>query len=514
MQGEATASRYRQGSGPSLDPGKTAILSIILAVIGRGLGYIRTLIVAYFFGVTPIMDAFAAAMGIVELFTATTRSSLQMALLPQLAAAQQKGGQGEARLLMGFVTRVVLVLTGTIAIFIIFSPRSIVKAFAYGFTGPVVDISALTLQLLSIYLVGYTGYYLYSIWAYNKRRYLLPSLLEAILNVLTVFSFLLIISLSEEMALPLSIGLAWVTLLIAMMFLQRDFPWKESKYMAYHVKPLSKSLVFCLGLVGSGALYQATDRFFASLLPSGSVAVINYAIFLLWVPVALLEPAFQIFYADIVYLHLADPGKARERMVDALSLALYYGIPISAFFLIFSPSTVKILFGYGAFDSRAVGMTAACLAAYGFGFAFTAMNHLLWRYAQASGRIGSLVQIAYLSVFINVILDWGLSRVLGVVGIAVATTIVTTISLCLFIWKFLGKEFFVRIFKRGTFFIIPIAPLFIFVGLIPISSSALKFFLGILIFIVALLTNEYLLRKSGINLDGTPIELLKKLKRR
>lgn len=513
MGGESIESRNGQENKPVGDPGRIAIFSVVLAIIGRGLGYVRTLIVAYFFGVTPIMDAFAAAMGIMELFTATMRSSLQMALLPQLATAEHNGGAGESRSLMGFASRLIAALSGIFLLSTVFFPMQIVKVFAYGFTGQVLVMSAVTLRLLSVYLFGYTGYSLYSIWAFNRKRYLLPSVLETMLNILTICSFLLILPLSRGTALPLSIGLAWCMLFLAMILLQRDFPLGENRYMPHHVKPLTRNFVFCLGLVGSGALYQATDRFFASLLTSGSVAVINYSIFLLWVPVALLEPAFQIFYADLVHLYHEEPKRACERMLDALSLALFYGIPMSLFFLIFAPSAVQVLFGYGAFDNRAVGLTAACLAAYGAGFAFTAMNHLLWRYGQASGRSGELVLIAYLSVFINAVLDWVLSRSFGVVGIAMATTIVTSILLLLFIWRFLGKVYFSLVFKRGALFLVLVAPWYFLVGLIPISSPFLRLILGIGASILAVFSSEYWLRYIGIKLEGTPTSLVKFLKR-
>lgn len=514
MNGEAVESRKGQMNQPVGDPGRIAIFSVLLAIIGRGLGYVRTLIVAYFFGVTPIMDAFAASMGIIELFTSTMRSSLQMALLPQLAAAEHYGGLDESRSLMGFSSRLVAALSGIFLLSIIFSPKQIVKVFAYGFTGQVLGMSAEMLRLLSVYLFGYTGYNLYSIWAFNRKRYLLPSVLEAMLNILTVSFFLLILPLSRSTALALSIGLAWCILFLAMILLQRDFPLAENRYIPHHVKPLTKNFVFCLGLVGSGALYQATDRFFASLLKSGSVAVINYSIFLLWVPVALLEPAFQILYADLVHLYHAEPKRACERMLDALSLALFYGIPMSLFFLIFSPSAVQVFFGYGAFDNTAVGLTAACLSAYGAGFAFTAMNHLLWRYGQASGRSGELVLIAYFSVFINAVLDWVLSRSFGVVGIALATTIVTSILLLLFIWRFMGKVYFSLVFKRGVLFLVLGAPWYFIAGLIHISSPSLRLLLGIGTSIVTVFFADYWLRHKGIKLEGTPTSLVKVFKRK
>lgn len=494
--------------------GRIALFSVILSILGRCLGYVRTLIVAYFFGVTPLMDAFSIAMGITEFFAATIRSSLQMALLPQLSVAQLRGGEEETRPLMGFISRIVLVLAVFFLFFSLLFPVQVVRMFAYGFTGPVLQLSALTLRLLSFYLVGYTGYCLYSVWAFHNRRYLLPSVLEATLNILTVIFFMLIMTLSKSKALPLSVGLAWCILLLSMAFLQRDFPWNASQYMPHHFKKFSKNFIFCLGLVGSGALYQATDRFFASLLQGGSVAVLNYSIFLLWVPLALLEPAFQIFFADIVHLHYDGPERARLRIYEAISLAFFYGIPLSMFFLLFSPSAVKALFGYGAFDSNAVSNTAACLAAYGAGFAFTAGNHLLWRYGHAAGRSGELLLIAYLSVLANAVLDWGLSRIFGVAGIAIATTIVTSFTFCLFILRFMGKEYFIPLLRRAGLFLILSMPWFFLAGLLWLSSPILKFISGILASFAAFFFSEYWLGKWEINLEGTPTLLLKMLRRK
>jgi peptidoglycan biosynthesis protein MviN/MurJ (putative lipid II flippase) len=82
---------------------------------------------------------------------------------------------------------------------------------------------------------------------------------------------------------------------------------------------------------------------------------------------------------------------------------------------------VKLLLGYGAFDARAVALTAPCMAASAWAPPLQMWNLILARYARACGRLKTILALCWSMLVLNAFLDWLFVPHWGAPGLCVAT---------------------------------------------------------------------------------------------
>ena len=88
-----------------------------------------------------------------------------------------------------------------------------------------------------------------------------------------------------------------------------------------------------------------------------------------------------------------------------------------------STPIVQLLFGRGAFDERAISMTALAVSAYAVALIGLAVRNVMARTSLAVGDSRSLVTTAACAMVINVAGDLTLGVKLGIVGLAASTSV-------------------------------------------------------------------------------------------
>lgn len=96
--------------------------------------------------------------------------------------------------------------------------------------------------------------------------------------------------------------------------------------------------------------------------------------------------------------------------------------PTVALLTVASTPIVTLLFGRGAFDSRAVAMTSLAVSAYAAALLGIAVRSVLTRTSLAVGDSRSLVTTAACAMVVNVVGDLTLGLRLGIVGLAASTS--------------------------------------------------------------------------------------------
>jgi peptidoglycan biosynthesis protein MviN/MurJ (putative lipid II flippase) len=199
---------------------------------------------------------------------------------------------------------------------------------------------------------------------------------------------------------------------------------------------LSRDTLICIGLLSTGLLYGMTDRYFASLLDTGSLAIIGYSGEIVSNATTMIIPLTYFFLARGSELN-QDEALLTRAAANATGLFVYYGIPASFAIAAVSPGLVRLLLGRWNFDAGAQSLTAFCLMAQMSFLVFTLASMVTWRYLQVVRRTHIAVGLNLVSVLLNVPLDWLFSRWWGVVGILLATGVSTILNYLLMVVFFL-----------------------------------------------------------------------------
>ncbi len=185
------------------------------------------------------------------------------------------------------------------------------------------------------------------------------------------------------------------------------------------------------------------DTWLASFLASGSISYLYYGNRVFQLPLALFAIALSvgIFPKIAKMLKIGDEKRARELLKNSFWFLTF---TLSVFMLggiILSQEIIKILFQRGSFDAINTIFTSRVLTMYLIGLLPFGLSKIfsLWLYSKNQQRVAA--KISLYSLVSNVILSLVLIKPLGVVGLALASSISGFILFIFTIKAFGVKEF-------------------------------------------------------------------------
>ncbi|MGB4287539.1 MAG: lipid II flippase MurJ, partial [Tepidanaerobacteraceae bacterium] len=113
----------------------------------------------------------------------------------------------------------------------------------------------------------------------------------------------------------------------------------------------------------------------------------------------------------------------KKSVSEAINLINLFVIPATVGAIIFAEPVVKLLFGRGAFDSKALSMTSNALFFYSIGMIGFGLREILSKAFYSLQDTKTPMINATIAVAMNIVLNLILSRFLGLGGLALATSI-------------------------------------------------------------------------------------------
>jgi putative peptidoglycan lipid II flippase len=182
------------------------------------------------------------------------------------------------------------------------------------------------------------------------------------------------------------------------------------------------------------------DQAFAATRSRGSVALLGYGsrIVSFVVGVGSLALSTAIFPALSRRAAAQDIAGVR-RTADAYARAVIaVALPITLLVVDSSPLLVRFLFEGGEFTSFATGRVTRIQQLYAVQLAPYLVSIIYVRTLTSIGNTRALLWISLANAVVNVALDWLLLEAFGLAGIALATSVVYTVSAvltCVIAWR-------------------------------------------------------------------------------
>lgn len=150
-----------------------------------------------------------------------------------------------------------------------------------------------------------------------------------------------------------------------------------------------------------------------------------------------------------------DGKKIAERISTILNKLIALLVGIISLYIVEGTDLVKLFFQRGEFSSVATSNVSDIAICYAIGFVFIAIREILTKTYYAYQDTKTPMIIGVLGVIINVILSLILSKIIGIAGVALATSVsiaIISVIMCITIKKHISvfplcKEFFVALVK-------------------------------------------------------------------
>ena len=404
------------------------IITTALTIAGKCLGYVRTLLVAYFFGASLFVDAYYVAFGAITFLTGTIQGTVESAVLPKMI----QNDETTARDLIGWVVSALAIVMGCASLLLLLFPQQYVRIFASTFDETRLFHAGNMVKWILPYALANLGIGILSIWGNYRQRFTVASTVLVFSNVLSIPALFVLHPLIGNYALPAFQSLSFSLLALCMWYIFRDMPLRpRHKVSGRLLRRTGRDILYCVANTGAVFIYTLIDRYFASSLPVGNVAAISYAQLLFSQPMGFMGSAMSIYLVRASEA-VKTQKEGEAQLFTTLYMAWSYFLPAALLLSALARPVVSLLLGYGAFDAKAVAITSPCLAVMALGIPILVWNMLMGKYAQALGRLRLLATWSYLGVIGNFFLDWAFVKPFGAPGLCAATVIMWTASTVFF----------------------------------------------------------------------------------
>ena len=427
----------------------TAIVSS-MTFISRVMGFIRDMLIANLFGVSPATDAFFVAFKIPNFLRRLfAEGAFAHAFVPVLSDYNQNGTHAE---LMLFVEKTAGTLAGLLTLLtlagVIAAPL-LIMFFAPGFLweGGQFDLAVQLLQitfpyLLFISLTAFAGAVLNTHGMFG-----VPAITPVFLNICMIAAAIWLAPLFAE---PI-VALAWGVFIAGVVQIVFQLPvlvrlgvlsrlrwgWRDSGVK--RVIKLMLPAIFGVSVVQVNLLF---GTLIASFLASGSVSWLYYSDRLVEFPLGVLGVAVSsVILPSLAKNHAVEDAEAFSKSLDwGLKLVLLLGMPATFGLVLLSKPLLATLFQYNEFGVNDVAMAGKSLMAFALGLLAFVMIKVLVPGFTSRMDTQTPVRFGMYTILCNVVLSVALVFPLAHAGIALATSLAAYLNAGLLLISLLKQQ--------------------------------------------------------------------------
>ncbi len=422
-------------------PSKTSFLvrsagaMMVATLISRVLGLCRDIIVAALFGATAQFDAFLVAYTIPNLLRRLlAEGALSAAFIPVFTKRIVSGEKEQAWDTVNSLINIMLLLFAIIvSVGEVFAPW-IVKFIAPGFVEST-HLLAIRLTRLMFPFIVFMSLAAISMGILNALgKFFVPAFAPAMLNISIITIMLFFGKVSWAIVL---LGIAVMIGGGLQFFIQVPLLYREGYRYRFildfrnpDILQIGKLMLpYAFGLAVT-QLDIIIDRVLASLLASGSISVLNYALRLVLLPMGVFGIAISTAIFPTLSRHSAqnEPSEFVDALTDGFAFVSFIVVPAAIGLAVLGKPIIRLLFARGEFGDWAVNHTAFVLRFYAAGLPFMAYLNLILKAFYAVYDTKTPVKVGAFMVGLNLVLAYVLMHVLDVGGLAFATSIVSAVN--------------------------------------------------------------------------------------
>ena len=405
---------------------KTSYILMIITILSKVFGLLREKALAYFFGVGMVADIFLVAFQLPMTFTNVISGAVANGYIPMYDSIREREDKNLADKFTANLSNIIFIVFALVTILSIIFARPLVKLMAEGFSGEKLELAIFVsrVAMLSIAVTAVSS--IYKAYLQIHEKFVISVLHSIIMNIIIIISM----GLAYKMGINyLAVGIFLAFVLQYGIFIRpiKKLGYKHSLKIDFNedIKKLFKSILPILISTSAIEINFMISRSLASGAYAGGISILNYSYKL------------QSFVTGIVvtsiitatYPKLASFGSKKDlknlktALSEGLSNMLILVVPAAFGLYIFSFPIVNLLFVGGEFSVEDAKITATVLSFFAFGVIGIGVREIISRVFYSLDDNRTPVINSVVIVGINIVLAFLLSKIMGIRGIALATSI-------------------------------------------------------------------------------------------
>ena len=418
--------------------GFSALIIMFFTFGGKLLGFIKEALIASKFGSGIETDSYYVALVATGLVTSLLWIAISTTLVPLFMEKEQNEGTEAKLLYANNMMNVIFIVTVVLAVIGWFAAPYITKILAVGFNTEQKEltVSLIRIGLPKFLLTGFIGILI--AFLHSRQRFAAVSSINIFSGIVIIVYILFFSNIFGIKGLMAAFTLALFAQFVVLLIASKKIDYKYQKVINLKDKQLHKfSLVILPILLGTAVneINLVIDRSLASTLISGSVSALNYANILN-------NLVLGVFIATIVTIIFPKLTKEYQSenisnfkymMGSGINYTLLISIPCAVGLFVLANPIVKAAFQRGEFDEGATSMTAFALMFYSMGLVSMSLRLLFTRIYYSLQDTKTPMVNSAIAVGLNIVLNFILIKYMAHGGLALATSIATTLATILMI---------------------------------------------------------------------------------
>lgn len=406
---------------------KTTIWVTIIMCIGYIVSFAKEAVVAYYFGVSKEVDAYTIALQVPVILFSFVSVAIQSVVVPIYSDIIYNKSHRDAD---RFASNLLIsVLLFSILFFLLGETFAggLIYIFAPGFEKETHDIATELLRITLPTIFFSIIAQVYTAILNVHKRYILPSISVLLLNIGLIVTIVVLHSVFGIVAACLGqIAGGFMQVLFLSAIIRQNF--KLSLTFNLRDQSLRSAMRMSLPVFWSISVAEVNamvNKMVASFLFVGSIAAMGYAqkvntIFISFFTSAISTIVYPMFAESAVK---GDTNQLNNRINLTLSVYSLFLVPVMLLVLCYRQEIIELAFARGAFDADAIDVTKQLLGFYVIGILFMGLRGTLTNIFYSLKDSKTPAKNATIGVIINVVLNLSLPFVMGVNGLALATSV-------------------------------------------------------------------------------------------
>lgn len=412
---------------------KKAVYSVmIITMIGKILGFGREILLSFYFGANGISDGYLISQTIPGTIFQFVGTGLATSFIPVYIKIKRDNGKTKADLFTNTIISIIMGFSTLVIIVVLIFARPIVKIFASGFSGQILDHTVLFTRITIFNLYFSAISYVFSSYLQANEIFAVTTFV-AIPNSVIIMISIFLGAKYNLIALPVgSILSVFVQMLVLWAAMKnQDFCFKPNYGFKDHYVNEAAKLMFPVIIgISVNQINVLIDRTLASQILIGGISALLYAdSLIMFVQGIFSQSIATVYYPSITkYVKEQDDQLLKEVVKEALTAVSFILMPIMIGCMIIAQDIIGALYGRGAFNKDAIILTGTALAFYGVGILGYGIREILSRIFYAFLDTKTPMRNAVAGMALNIILNIVLSKIMGIAGLALATSLSSTIT--------------------------------------------------------------------------------------
>ena len=451
---------------------KAAFLVMIISILSRFLGLFRDMLVGYQFGVSIYTDAYKAAVSVPETVFTIVGLAISTVFIPMLSKVKYEKNKDEMFKFSHNIISILLVISIiTFALGFIFTDQIVAFMFD-GFSEEKFTLTVFLTRITLFNLLFLSINACYTAMLQVCEDFVIPSILGMFFNAPMIIYLLCFNDISI-------VGLTIANVIGNFLRVAVQIPvlykhgYRFKLFINLKDERIKRILILIIPvIIGSGAnsLNMVVDMKVASSLGDGAVSALDFAQkIIVFANTAITTSIVSVMYPLMANkLNEGDNEGFSMYLTKSISTIALLLVPISIGFILLNKEIISAFYERGKFNDVAVGITASAFLGYSLVLPFTGVRDILNSSLFSMQKTKITTINGVIGVVVNIILSISLSKVFGIFGVAIASTIASMITAVLL---FISTRKFV-----GNFNVIPMI-----IKLLKISLSAMLMFLVLIL---------------------------------